>query len=1021
MFNFINEPQITSLTIPKNVTLSTTDFSNAFRNQQNLQSARLDAPIVNLFNAFRDDRNLKSVQLNSNTITNIRYAFYNCVNLSGTAPMTDSVIDMVGAFKISPGSSGTFTADSWRNSGSRLVRPNSSNQRTWYYNITQRRNVTYTATDEGDGGSLEKATCGNNVIDMHTAYQGQILLEEAACGNNVQDMSNAYGSCQVIINSKLANERYQEKYYSNSTIRRTTNSKYYEINLSLACRNLKTAACGPNVINMSGTYENCYNLLYAVCGPNVIDMSNSYRGCYNLKTAVCGPNVTTMSHAYTSCHNLSAAVCGNNVTNMCHAYYYCQNLTTAVCGLNVIDMSYAYYNCRNLLTAVCGDNVKNMSYAYAYCYNLKTAVCGPNVTNMRNAYAYCCNLKAAVCGDNVRNMSYTYFDCRNVQYAVCGNNVTNMGHTYYNCVNLKTAACGENVIDMSYAYYNCRNLKTAVCGPNVTDMNYTYSGCRNLRIAICGDNVTGMISTYYNCGNVQYAACGNNVTSMFQTYSNCVTLKTAACGENVTAMDHTYNNCQKLLTAVCGPNVTEMNYTYQNCVNLKTAVCGPNVAYMTSTYENCHNLSTAVIGANVIDASDAYQNCYLAVNTVTNQNVYTYTENAIGINVLSGGANLTSLWNTYRNCRRATSISGSVAKVTDFDSAFQDCAALQITSTENTAAKTVTVKYNYVGGASNVQGLNMASAEYLYNTFRNCRYLTAAPAAVPAGVTNMYQTYANCASCNYYIIYYYDNAGDTQWNYKAEHTRITNMRGITSAKVGANVEDLDHAYEGCFAITGKAVCGANVISMNYAYANAGIMNWTNYYYHNGALVNDPLPNKVASGFRGVNAAVCGNNVQYMCHAFDNCVNLRGNAVVGPAVQDMDYAYANTWWLNGATTTRPAEVLHMNGAYSNSKHLYNIVNAVGDGVMYAAYAFNNSLNIKGNLNIYAESIRNFHMFFGGILGNNRLNVRFVDGSTSLKNFLNANLVTPTSKLTWTLNGTTYENATYNIYVYPTLTV
>ena len=37
MFNFINEPQITSLTIPKNVTLSTTDFSNAFRNQYHKQ------------------------------------------------------------------------------------------------------------------------------------------------------------------------------------------------------------------------------------------------------------------------------------------------------------------------------------------------------------------------------------------------------------------------------------------------------------------------------------------------------------------------------------------------------------------------------------------------------------------------------------------------------------------------------------------------------------------------------------------------------------------------------------------------------------------------------------------------------------------------------------------------------------------------------------------------------------------------------------------------------------------------
>ena len=1020
MFNFINEPQITSLTIPKNVTLSTTDFSNAFRDQQNLQSARLDAPIVNLQNAFRNDQNLKSVQFNSNTITDISYAFYNCANLSGTAPMTDSIINMAGAFKACS-ASGTFTiTGSWTNDSRRLVKPNTSNSRTWYYNILQTRTVHYTPATN-DGGSLEKAACGNNIINMHNAYQGQILLQEAVCGDNVQDMSGAYGSCNITINSQIANQRYWERYYYNGATRKTSVSGYYKQNIISSCDNLKIAVCGNNVINMCGTYKNCSNLLYAVCGPNVIDMSNAYYQCSNLKTATCGNNVTNMSYAYAYCQNLETAVCGLNVTDMSSAYRQCSNLKTATCGPNVINMDYAYYNCVNLETAVCGPNVTNMQNAYQSCVNLKTATCGNNVTNMRYAYAYCYNLKAAVCGPNVTEMNYTYFNCHNLQTAACGDNVINMVSTYNKCSNLKTAVCGNNVIIMSGTYWGCENLLYAVCGPNVTDMIDTYAYCYNLLYAVCGPNVIEMSSTYYNCQNLKTAVCGDNVTFMSSTYWNCKKLLTAVCGPNVTSMYCAYENCVNLKTAACGANVTNMSSAYENCVNLTTAVCGVNVRNMQNAYQNCHNLSTAVIGANVRNAFSAYQNCYLAVNTVTNQNVYTYTENTIGINVLSGGANLTSLWNTYRNCRRAASISGSVANVTDFESAFQDCAALKITSTENTTAKTVTVKYNYIGGASNVQGLNMASAQYLSNTFRNCRYLTAAPAAVPAGVTSMDYTYANCASCNYYIIYYYDNAGDTQWNYRAEYTRITNMRGITSAKVGADVEELNHTYEGCFAIAGKAVCGANVISMNYAYANAGIMNWTNYYYYNGALVNDPLPNTVASGFRGVNAAVCGDNVQYMIHTFDNCVNLRGNAVVGPAVQKMDYAYANTWWLNGATTTRPAEVIYMNGAYSNIKHLYNIVNAVGDNVRYAAYAFNNSLNIKGNLNIYAESIQNFHMFFGGILGNNRLNVHFIDGSVSLNNFLNANLVTPTSQLTWTLNGTTYENATYNIYVYPTLTV
>ena len=204
-------------------------------------------------------------------------------------------------------------------------------------------------------------------------------------------------------------------------------------------------------------------------------------------------------------------------------------------------------------------------------------------------------------------------------------------------------------------------------------------------------------------------------------------------------------------------------------------------------------------------------------------------------------------------------------------------------------------------------------------------------------------------------------------------------------------------YSNCYNLT-SPICGNKVKYMNYTYA----------YCNN------------------LTEAACGNNVIDMNHTYYSCYNLV-NAVCGNNVINMDYAYANTWWLNGATTTRPAEVIYMNGAYSNIKHLYNIVNEALEEENEEERVISYKL-LKNGINVLAsydtnseESIQNFHMFFGGILGNNRLNVRFIDGSTSLNNFLNANLVTPTSKLTWTLNGTTYENATYNIYVYPTLTV
>ena len=189
-------------------------------------------------------------------------------------------------------------------------------------------------------------------------------------------------------------------------------------------------------------------------------MRGAYKNCINLTTAACGPNVTNMSGAYSDCTNLTTAVCGPNVTDMSSAYYYCNSLTTAVCGPNVTNMSSAYYSCTNLTTAVCGDKVTDMSYAYSDCTNLTTAVCGPNVIYMNGVYFGCTNLTTAVCGPNVISMGYEYI----INCGTYGNCPNIQGNSYFYSPNV-------NVVRGCFYNRNTSNMLNIYVQENSTTMN----------------------------------------------------------------------------------------------------------------------------------------------------------------------------------------------------------------------------------------------------------------------------------------------------------------------------------------------------------------------------------------------------------------------------------------------------------------------------------------------------------------------------------------------------------------------
>lgn len=157
-----------------------------------------------------------------------------------------------------------------------------------------------------------KAACGNQVTNMHSAYENCTSLEEAACGLNVLDMNRTY----------------------------------------YGCSNLKTAACEKSVQRLGNTYRECHNLLSPIVESYVTYMDNTYRNCYNMiGSAVCGPLVTDMENCYAGCNNLTKAVCGSSVSTFRNAYNGCSNITGSIkLSPTVGYMNGCFYGCDKLQT-----------------------------------------------------------------------------------------------------------------------------------------------------------------------------------------------------------------------------------------------------------------------------------------------------------------------------------------------------------------------------------------------------------------------------------------------------------------------------------------------------------------------------------------------------------------------------------------------------------------------------------------------------------------------------------------------
>ena len=95
--NFRSHSSMTRCIIPTGITLSNTNFYNAFNNMQQIKSVELSDKIVSLSNTF-----INCIVLNKaicpNNCTDMSNTYYNCRNLTGSPVCGNKVTNMCGTY-----------------------------------------------------------------------------------------------------------------------------------------------------------------------------------------------------------------------------------------------------------------------------------------------------------------------------------------------------------------------------------------------------------------------------------------------------------------------------------------------------------------------------------------------------------------------------------------------------------------------------------------------------------------------------------------------------------------------------------------------------------------------------------------------------------------------------------------------------------------------------------------------------------------------------------------------------------
>lgn len=412
-------------------------------------------------------------------------------------------------------------------------------------------------------------------------------------------------------------------------------------------------------------------------------------------------------------------------------------------------------------------------------------------------------------------------------------------------------------------------------------------------------SITNMNAAYYNCSNISgQPICGPKVTDMTQTYYGCSNLTgKPVCESNVTHMRYTYAGCKNLTgSPVCGGNVTNMHGAYTGCINLTgSPVCSNSVTDMGYAYSNCSNLTgNPICGSNVKIMDSTYNNC----------------TNLTGCAI--AGNNVTHVPCAYRYCYNIKSnayfYSNNISYAYSCFEGKKSSKRLNIYVPENST----TLNTFLFNNTRSILGVNVTWAYDQSGCYYNGTYNT-----FIYPVANVYQAYRNFDATLLTLLTY------TTKN-TAKRPVTTGLSDDYTATVnGSQVTYSDMSADG---VRFNFYNDKNITSIDYM--SDELTSLFNTFY-NCTLLTAP---------------VCGEGIVNMRNAYYNCYGLRGNAVCGSSVIDMDSTYCGC--TNLSTPACGPNVVNMGKAYFQCYGLTG--NPVcGPNVTNMAYTYQSCRNLTGN--------------------------------------------------------------------------
>ena len=239
MLNFRKYPNLTSVTVPNNVMLSTNNLSFAFRDMRNLVSVNFNHPnVTNMNNTYMSCFNLTGSPVCGDNVTDMSYTYYYCRNLTGSPVCGNNVTSMYMTYM-----------DCYNLTGSPVCGDNVTNMQYTYFNCV---NLT---------GS---PVCSNNVTNMNNTYSNCYnLTGSPVCGNNVINMFSTYSNCRNL-NEGTSYFYSHNVENANGCFYGKNNSRRYNIHIPANSTTLNTFLINNNnsIVNDNITWTNAGSYYY---------------------------------------------------------------------------------------------------------------------------------------------------------------------------------------------------------------------------------------------------------------------------------------------------------------------------------------------------------------------------------------------------------------------------------------------------------------------------------------------------------------------------------------------------------------------------------------------------------------------------------------------------------------------------------------------------------------------------------------------------------------------------------------